>query len=135
MTYFIDYTSVLPTADRDAGNHLAMVLGEGPGETLTYRENAIWTTCLGDRHIAGWRAEAGYLDRPITRPEWDTRKIVNLSKARSIFSKDRVFSPTEGGPTLSEWIKDRTEGVLFFEGVSEGEVMAAIGAKRVFEDE
>jgi hypothetical protein len=84
MNHFIPTCCSVAVAEN--ANHLAMAIGEGPADGETW-VTALHRDAQGNHFIVRnlWVPE-GWLDRalgPLTRPEWDTEKIVDLDKAEA----------------------------------------------------
>jgi hypothetical protein len=137
----LTYVAVLSFADRAAGNELAMALGDGPGEALTYHDNNRFLTDLGERHVASWRMGPEFLARtaalrdPAYRPDWDGG-VIDMDAARQIMARVQTYRADPEAPDLADWIADQPTGApLFFVGVEAGDVLAALTATRIEADD
>ena len=84
-------------------NHLAMAIGEGPAEALTW-VTALHQDAQGNHFIVRnlWVPD-GWLERALgdlEKPEWDTDGIVDLDKARA--AQEAVIVCSEEEPPAAQ---------------------------------
>lgn len=102
----IRITILCPEAHVGDANQLAMALGEGPADGLTFGPPG-WQDRAGNRHAvaslqvsAGWLCAAG---RALLRPEWDVPPYrINLTGAGRAQAAVLIWAPEPEGPPLPE---------------------------------
>lgn len=77
-------TAAAPEALISSANQLAMCLGTGPAEILTYGTPS-WQDADGNLYsAASWIARPEWVDfaqAPLVRPAWDTDEIIDMDAA------------------------------------------------------
>ena len=91
-------TIACPIAHAINGNHLAMALGYGPADGLTY-SHAGYKDAAGNRYAcASLPVGATFVTNAtsqLQRPEWDTTETIDLVKASAAQAIIRLWVPSE----------------------------------------
>lgn len=95
-------TIACPIAHAINGNHLAMALGYGPADGLTY-SHAGYQDAAGNRYACASLPVGDVFvtaaTSPLVRPAWDNDEIVDLAKATAAQAIVRLWVPSEDRPT------------------------------------
>ena len=94
-------TIICPAAHRADANQLAMVLGYGPADALTYGEPT-WQDSKGNLYAAASLDVSPMFTHaatsPLQRPEWDTDEIIDMAAAQSAQAKVIIWGLGEDEP-------------------------------------
>lgn len=129
----IRITLVCPEALIDDANHLAMTLGEGPAEALTFGAPG-WKDQKGARYaVASLVVSEGWLGaamRGLVRPAWDTPPYrVNLAGAQRAQARVLSFLSAEAMPVADP------SAILLIAGSEATHAITAAGLARVAEED
>ncbi len=97
-------TAACPESLIADANHLAMCLGRGPGDALTYGLVSWWDEDGNAYSAASWEttpAWAQWAQTPVTRPAWDVDEIIDMAAAeRAQAAMVFAEAPQRATPTV-----------------------------------
>jgi hypothetical protein len=129
-------TIACPAAHTDDANSLAMVLGYGPADGLTY-SNVGYQDALGNLYACAslpvGDSFVSTATSPLERPEWDVEPYqVNMAGATRAQALVTVWEPTEESPEPPLANPDAITAVAGEDGVA---MLAAMGLTTIPQEE
>ena len=120
-------TIACPAAHTDDANQLAMVLGYGPADGLTY-SNVGYQDALGNLYACAslpvGDSFVSTATSPLVRPEWDTEEVIDMDKAAQAQGLVLLWMPSDGTPTPPQATPSQITAILGMDGVA---AVAAMG--------
>lgn len=130
----IRVTLVCPETMIGDANHLAMALGEGPADGLTFG-TPVWRDANGGLYsVASALLPVAVLARliaPVPRPDWDYGRVVNVAGAGRARAAALVWRADSDDVPPSAVTADR---VMVIAGLAPEDALRMIGLERLPED-
>ena len=120
-------TIACPAAHTDDANQLAMVLGYGPADGLTY-SNVGYQDALGNLYACAslpvGDSFVSTATSQLQRPEWDTEEVIDMDKAAQAQGLVLLWMPNEDYPYPPQANPSQITAILGMDGVA---AVAAMG--------
>jgi len=120
-------TIACPAAHVDDANQLAMVLGYGPADGITY-SNVGYQDALGNLYACAslpvGDSFVSTATSPLERPEWDTEEVIDMDKAAQAQGLVLLWAPNEDDPYPPQANPSQITAILGMDGVA---AVAAMG--------
>jgi hypothetical protein len=120
-------TIACPAAHTDDANQLAMVLGYGPADGLTY-SNVGYQDALGNLYACAslpvGDSFVSTATSQLQRPEWDTEEVIDMAKATQAQGLVLLWTPNEDDHYPPQANHSQITAILGMDGVA---AVAAMG--------